>query len=166
MFSSVDEVLRLTKIHNTRFLFTRSMFMIMTMSGSMYGTCSLYHLWTTKTTQYEFLSNKAHNNKWYLLSSFLFFFKYGKKLQFARFYAEVGKNNNNNNMVSLTSHTSFMPVESVDDALVNSTTSPDKRLARASLKSSPTLNSFCNSTIWNTDTHTHTPRNKKKDSLE
>lgn len=48
-------------------------------------------------------------------------------------------------LASLTSHTSFMLVESVDVALVNSTTSPDKRLARASLKSSPTLNSFCNS---------------------
>lgn len=51
-----------------------------------------------------------------------------------------------NILALLTSHTSFMLVESVDVALVNSTTSPDKRLARASLKSSPTLNSFCNST--------------------
>lgn len=36
-----------------------------------------------------------------------------------------------------------MLVGSVDVALVSSTTSPDNRLARASLKSKPMLNSFC-----------------------
>lgn len=42
----------------------------------------------------------------------------------------------------LTSHISFMLVESVDVALVSSTTSPDNRLARASLRSRPVLKSF------------------------
>lgn len=45
--------------------------------------------------------------------------------------------------VSLTSQTSFMLVESVDETFVNSTTSPDIRLARASLKSSPKFDSSC-----------------------
>lgn len=36
-----------------------------------------------------------------------------------------------------------MLVESVDVALVSSTTSPDSRLARASLRSRPVLKSFC-----------------------
>lgn len=36
-----------------------------------------------------------------------------------------------------------MLVGSVDVALVSSTTSPDNRLARASLRSKPMLNSFC-----------------------
>lgn len=49
------------------------------------------------------------------------------------------------NAVLLTSHTSFMLVESVDVALVSSTTSPDSRLARASLRSRPVLKSFCKS---------------------
>lgn len=43
--------------------------------------------------------------------------------------------------ILLTSQTSFILVESVDVTLVNSTTSPDIRLARASLKSSPKLDS-------------------------
>lgn len=56
----------------------------------------------------------------------------------------------------LTSHTSFMLVESVDVALVSSTTSPDNRLARASLKSRPVLKSFCEKKT------TRTKRERKK----
>lgn len=57
--------------------------------------------------------------------------------------AENCKNSFNLFEIALTSHMSFMLVASVDVALVSSTTSPDNRLARASLKSRPCWNSFC-----------------------
>lgn len=64
------------------------------------------------------------------------------RLQRMKIFQVVDSVNSEN--YSLTSHTSFMLVESGDVALVSSTTSPDNKLARASLKSRPMLKSFCN----------------------
>lgn len=60
---------------------------------------------------------------------------------FARFYG--GKAIFSVACFLLTSHNNFILVESTDVALISSTTSPDSRLARASLKSRSEFNSSC-----------------------